>query len=68
VNELLEAGFDAHLEWSSEGATLLAGACPVLVVVDVLRSLPQSRSGSPARLVDGAFIGIDPTPTPARGG
>ncbi|HEY6709170.1 MAG TPA: hypothetical protein VJB61_16435, partial [Actinomycetota bacterium] len=26
-----------RLAWASEGGTLLAGACPVLVVVDILR-------------------------------
>jgi 2-phosphosulfolactate phosphatase len=31
-----QAGFDARLEWAVEGARLLAGACPVVVVVDVL--------------------------------
>jgi 2-phosphosulfolactate phosphatase len=29
--------FDPRLAWASEGGTLLAGACPVLVVVDILR-------------------------------
>jgi phosphosulfolactate phosphohydrolase-like enzyme len=30
-------GFDPRLAWASQGGTLLAGACPVLVVVDILR-------------------------------
>ena len=30
-------GDQPHLEWATEGAVLLAQACPVLVVVDVLR-------------------------------
>jgi 2-phosphosulfolactate phosphatase len=37
VTELQQAGFDPRLEWAAEGAVLLARACPVLVVVDVLR-------------------------------
>jgi 2-phosphosulfolactate phosphatase len=37
VTELEQAGFDPRLEWAAEGATALARACPVLVVVDVLR-------------------------------
>ena len=37
MTELQQAGFDARLEWAAEGAVLLARACPVLVVVDVLR-------------------------------
>jgi 2-phosphosulfolactate phosphatase len=37
VTELQQAGFDPRLEWAAEGAILLARACPVLVVVDVLR-------------------------------
>jgi 2-phosphosulfolactate phosphatase len=32
-----QPGFDPRLAWASEGGTLLAGACPVLVVVDILR-------------------------------
>ncbi|HEV2892742.1 MAG TPA: 2-phosphosulfolactate phosphatase [Actinomycetota bacterium] len=32
-----QAGFDPRLAWASEGGTLLAPVCPVLVVVDVLR-------------------------------
>ena len=32
-----QAGFDPRLAWASEGGTLLALVCPVLVVVDVLR-------------------------------
>jgi 2-phosphosulfolactate phosphatase len=32
-----QPGFDPRLEWAAEGAALLARACPVLVVVDVLR-------------------------------
>jgi 2-phosphosulfolactate phosphatase len=31
-----QAGFDARLEWGVEGARVLAGACRVVVVVDVL--------------------------------
>jgi 2-phosphosulfolactate phosphatase len=31
-----QAGFDARLEWGVEGARVLAGACQVVVVVDVL--------------------------------
>jgi 2-phosphosulfolactate phosphatase len=37
VTELEQAGFDPRLEWGVEGAVVLAGSCPVLVVVDVLR-------------------------------
>jgi 2-phosphosulfolactate phosphatase len=37
VSEFEQAGFDARLEWGVEGAFLLARACPVVVVVDVLR-------------------------------
>jgi 2-phosphosulfolactate phosphatase len=37
VTEQEQPGFDARLEWAAEGALLLARACPVLVVVDVLR-------------------------------
>jgi 2-phosphosulfolactate phosphatase len=37
VTELQQAGFDPRLEWAPEGAALLARACPVLVVLDVLR-------------------------------
>jgi 2-phosphosulfolactate phosphatase len=37
VTELEQAGFDPRLEWGVEGAVALAGSCPVLVVVDVLR-------------------------------
>ena len=32
-----QAGFDPRLAWASEGGTLLAPVCPVLVVVDILR-------------------------------
>jgi 2-phosphosulfolactate phosphatase len=32
-----QPSFDPRLAWASEGGTLLAGACPVLVVVDILR-------------------------------
>jgi hypothetical protein len=32
-----QPGFDPRLAWASQGGTLLAGACPVLVVVDILR-------------------------------
>jgi len=32
-----QPGFDPRLAWASEGGTLLAGVCPVLVVVDILR-------------------------------
>jgi 2-phosphosulfolactate phosphatase len=32
-----QAGFDPRLAWASEGGTLLARVCPVLVVVDILR-------------------------------
>jgi 2-phosphosulfolactate phosphatase len=32
-----QTGFDARLEWGLEGARVLAGACRVVVVVDVLR-------------------------------
>jgi 2-phosphosulfolactate phosphatase len=31
-----QAGFDARLEWGIAGARVLAGACRVIVVVDVL--------------------------------
>jgi 2-phosphosulfolactate phosphatase len=37
VTEQEQPGFDARLEWAAEGAMLLARACPLLVVVDVLR-------------------------------
>jgi 2-phosphosulfolactate phosphatase len=37
VTELQQPGFDPRLEWAAEGAAALAGVCPVLVVVDVLR-------------------------------
>jgi hypothetical protein len=32
-----QPGFDPRLAWASEGGILLASACPVLVVVDILR-------------------------------
>jgi 2-phosphosulfolactate phosphatase len=32
-----QPGFDPRLAWASEGGTLLARACPVVVVVDILR-------------------------------
>jgi 2-phosphosulfolactate phosphatase len=32
-----QPGFDPRLAWASEGGTLLAHVCPVLVVVDILR-------------------------------
>jgi 2-phosphosulfolactate phosphatase len=32
-----QPGFDPRLAWASEGGTLLARVCPVLVVVDILR-------------------------------
>jgi 2-phosphosulfolactate phosphatase len=32
-----QPGFDPRLAWASEGGTRLAGVCPVLVVVDILR-------------------------------
>ena len=37
MTEQEQPGFDPRLDWAAEGATLLARACPVLVVVDVLR-------------------------------
>ena len=32
-----QPAFDPRLAWASEGGTVLAGVCPVLVVVDILR-------------------------------
>jgi 2-phosphosulfolactate phosphatase len=32
-----QPGYDPRLEWGPQGAGVLAGSCPVLVVVDVLR-------------------------------
>jgi 2-phosphosulfolactate phosphatase len=32
-----QPGFDPRMAWASEGGTLLARVCPVLVVVDILR-------------------------------
>ena len=37
MTEPEQPGFDSRFEWSAEGAALLARACPVVVVVDVLR-------------------------------
>ena len=37
MTEQEQPGFDPRLEWAAEGASLLARACPVIVVVDVLR-------------------------------
>ena len=34
---LEQPGFDPRFDWSAAGAVLLARACPVVVVVDVLR-------------------------------
>jgi hypothetical protein len=37
VTEQEQPGYDPRLEWAADGTALLARACPVLVVVDVLR-------------------------------
>ena len=53
-----QPGFDPRLAWASEGGTLLAGACPVLVVVDILRFTTAAEhdvSTAVPRLAGGAF-------------
>ena len=61
MTEPEQPGFDTQLEWSAEGAVLLARVCPVVVVVDVLRFTTAAE----VAVARGAVV--VPRPWPGRG-
>jgi 2-phosphosulfolactate phosphatase len=63
VTEQEQAGFDPRLEWGVEGALGLARACPVLVVVDVLRF----STAVEVAVAGGARVAPRPWPSPGSG-
>jgi 2-phosphosulfolactate phosphatase len=58
-----QPGFDPRLAWASEGGTLLARVCPVLVVVDILRftTAVEVAVSQGARAVPGRWPGREAT-------
>ena len=69
-----QAGFDARLDRGVEGARVLAGACRVVVVVDVLSFAtavevavgPRGCRGPPTRPEDHRAAGPSPDPPQLR--
>jgi 2-phosphosulfolactate phosphatase len=61
MTEAEQPGFDVRFDWSAEGAALLTRACPVVVVVDVLRFTTAVE----VAVARGAVV--VPLPWPGRG-